>query len=73
MNEDQSTDNIVRLNLTLQILESILDNYEQLVFDKNATFIPENKCKEVVTQLQSLVKDDLISLSQEVNVLKIII
>jgi hypothetical protein len=65
MNEDQSTDNIVRLNLTLQILESILDNYEQLVFDKNATFIPENKCKEVISPVsKGLVKDDLISITQ---------
>lgn len=64
-NEDQSSDNMIRVNLTLQILESILENYEQLVFDKNERFLPENKCKEIVSPVsKTLVKDDLLSITE---------
>lgn len=64
-NLDQSGDNFIRINLTLQILESILENYEQIVFDKNATFLPENKCVEVESKVSSgLIKDDLNTLTK---------
>ena len=32
-NQDTSHHNVIRLNITLQLIESILDNYEQLLLD----------------------------------------
>ena len=62
---DMSQDKYIRLNLTLQLLDAIVENYEQLKFDNNKKFIPENKCQEIQANPSvGLIKNDLNSLTK---------
>jgi len=64
-NKEETSDFFIRTNLTIQILESIIDNYTELMFDKNDRFLRQDKCKEIIGKPSiGFKKDNLYSMSK---------
>ena len=63
IDKDKDNEDSARTVLTMQILESILDNYRQVFQDNNKTFHPDDKCTEIIGPNTEKLDNNLADLS----------